>query len=169
MSKSDLEEKRQRQATGALPEQFDIDLSKAAPIAEPKRDFIGDPVIGQALLEQALETIDEMARQRDEPYDELNQVRKQRHLEQVAASLQKAKLERAVTERDELLAACKASTVAIDDWLHLYAPEMCDEKHVAETHARIEEAGAPLAYIAATLERNRAAIARCQPAEKGDA
>jgi hypothetical protein len=37
---------------------------------------------------------------------------------------------------------------ALDDWLHTYASEFCDEKHVIESMKRIEENGGTLSYIA---------------------
>lgn len=59
---------------------------------------------------------------------------------------------------EELTAALKASTVALDDWVNVYAPDMCDEKRVAEAKARLNEGGT-LWYIAVTQERNHAALA----------
>ena len=54
--------------------------------------------------------------------------------------------------------ALEASVVAIDDWLHTFAPELCGADAVAETEARINEGGT-LWYIATTQEANRAALA----------
>lgn len=62
----------------------------------------------------------------------------------------------------ELMKRLQTSMVAIDDWLHLYAPELCGEEHVRETHERIDAAGAPLAYIAETQEENRKALAAAE-------
>lgn len=54
-------------------------------------------------------------------------------------------------------AAMERSIVAIDDWLHQYASDMCSEDHVKATGRRIFENGGTLAYIADVQEKNRAA------------
>ena len=64
----------------------------------------------------------------------------------------------AEAERDRLRDRLQASIVAIDDWLHQYAGEFCDEKYVAETIQRIRDNGGTLAYIADVQEANRAAL-----------
>ena len=43
--------------------------------------------------------------------------------------------------------------VALNDWVHSYAPEMCGASHVAETQKRVSEAGGTLAYIGDLLSR----------------
>ena len=48
---------------------------------------------------------------------------------------------------------------ALDHWLHQYAPEMCDRKHVAATHRAMIEAGGTLAYIATLRQGIRACAA----------
>lgn len=45
----------------------------------------------------------------------------------------------------ELFKRCQ---VALDDWLHCYAPEQCDPKKVQESAIRTFKAGGTLAYIA---------------------
>jgi hypothetical protein len=55
-------------------------------------------------------------------------------------------------------AALERSIVAINDWMHLYAPDMCKESDVAEAMARVHENGT-LAYIANVQEQNRDALA----------
>lgn len=66
-------------------------------------------------------------------------------------------------KRDEgeavALEALKRSVIAIDDWLNVYASELCNEQRVAEAHQRIGDAGGTLAYIAYVQAENRAAIA----------
>jgi hypothetical protein len=59
---------------------------------------------------------------------------------------------------ERLREALKRSVVAIDDWLHQYASELCDEKYVAATAKRIMANGGTLAYIANLQEQNRAAL-----------
>lgn len=53
------------------------------------------------------------------------------------------------------MAALDASRVAIDDWLNIYAHDMCDEQRVKEARVRIFESGGTLAYIARIQEHNR--------------
>lgn len=64
----------------------------------------------------------------------------------------------AIQEMAELRAALERSVVAINDWLHQYASELCNEKDVLETWKRIRENGGTLAYIAQVQEQNRAAL-----------
>jgi hypothetical protein len=70
-----------------------------------------------------------------------------------------------VIENDEnsiigMAKALESSIIAIDDWLHLYAPDICDDIDLAETTHRIENAGGPLAYIAKIQDENRKAITK---------
>jgi hypothetical protein len=67
-----------------------------------------------------------------------------------------------VNERDILrlkLARAKALLrecgIALDDWVHQYASEMCDEKHVQESVQRILDGGGTLAYVANLRQRIR--------------
>ena len=72
-------------------------------------------------------------------------------------------VKRAEAEEDRvrgMRAALERSKVALDDWLHVYAGDMCDPQKVAESVARISEAGATLAYIAKVQKQNRAALAQ---------
>ena len=66
--------------------------------------------------------------------------------------------------QDGLVEALERSMVAIDDWLHIYASDMCDEADVQDSRQRIAEAGATLSYIASVQQNNRAALS----AIKGD-
>lgn len=61
-------------------------------------------------------------------------------------------------KNEQLRAALKRSMTAIDDWLHQYAAELCDEKDVAESSARIGHFGT-IGYIADVQAQNRAALA----------
>jgi len=45
--------------------------------------------------------------------------------------------------------------VALDDWIHMYAPEFSGEEYVVETRKRIKENGGTLAYIADLRQRIR--------------
>lgn len=60
--------------------------------------------------------------------------------------------------RDDGVLALERSIVAIDDWLHTYAPDECMREHVRDTRLRIYDGGGTLAYIAEIQSRNRAAI-----------
>ena len=63
---------------------------------------------------------------------------------------------------ERLRAALQASVIALDDWLHEYAPELCGESYVTETRERIASRGGTLAYIAKVQQENRAALAAIQ-------
>lgn len=60
---------------------------------------------------------------------------------------------KAKASRDGLREALERSRMAIDDWLHSYAPEFCDEDSVAQTRSRISEKGT-LGYIADVQKQN---------------
>lgn len=62
-----------------------------------------------------------------------------------------------------MTAALKTAEVAINDWLHVYAPELCDDASVQESFQRIDERGT-LSYIAHVSQEIRDAI---QLSEKG--
>lgn len=53
--------------------------------------------------------------------------------------------------------ALEAASVALDDWINLYAPELCDGARVRQAQKRIAEKGT-LAYIADVQQGLRAAI-----------
>lgn len=53
------------------------------------------------------------------------------------------------------LEALELSYVALNDWLHQYASEFCNEDGVKEAEARIREAGGTLAYITDIREEIR--------------
>jgi hypothetical protein len=58
----------------------------------------------------------------------------------------------ALQQENELLrAALRIALQGINDWLHLYAPDMCSEAGVAEASRRVHEHGT-LAYIAGLNE-----------------
>lgn len=54
-------------------------------------------------------------------------------------------------ERERLRGAVRLAKIAMDDWLHSYAPEFCGEDSVKETQARLE-AGGTVHYIAVVTE-----------------
>ena len=56
-----------------------------------------------------------------------------------------------------LQAALETSITAIDDWLNLYASDLCDEQRVQEARDRVFEHGT-LWYIATTQKKNREAL-----------
>ena len=53
--------------------------------------------------------------------------------------------------------ALERSSIALDDWLNIYASEFCNENRVAEARKRVHEFGT-IAYIADTQEENRNAL-----------
>ena len=57
----------------------------------------------------------------------------------------------------KLRAALERSVIAINDWLHQYAGDVCNEESVAESAARVGEYGT-IGYIADVLEQNRCAL-----------
>ena len=57
----------------------------------------------------------------------------------------------------KLRAALERSVIAINDWLHQYAGDLCNEESVAESAARVGEYGT-IGYIADVLEQNRCAL-----------
>lgn len=73
--------------------------------------------------------------------------------------LHKAQIAKWPPAQDGLVEALRRSMVAIDDWLHVYASDMCDEADVQDSRQRIAEAGATLSYIASVQQNNRAALA----------
>lgn len=60
-------------------------------------------------------------------------------------------------EIELLRKALDLSTQALNDWLHVYADDMCREEDVAAAKARIRAHGGTLGYITDTLEAIRAA------------
>jgi hypothetical protein len=42
---------------------------------------------------------------------------------------------------------------ALNDWLHLYAPEFCDEVDINASRTRIRRSGGTVSYIAKLSER----------------
>jgi hypothetical protein len=56
-----------------------------------------------------------------------------------------------------LEAALERSRLAIDDWLHLFAPELCNADDVARSRSRVMAVGT-LAYIADVQQQNRIAL-----------
>lgn len=62
------------------------------------------------------------------------------------------------TRIEALEAALRNSMTAIDDWLHVYAYDMCDEADVRNSHKRIANEGGTLSYIASVQQQNRQAL-----------
>lgn len=58
----------------------------------------------------------------------------------------------------ELEAALDRSVIAIDDWVHTWAPDHCNDQDVDATWERIFLEGGTLAYIADIQKQNRAAL-----------
>lgn len=75
-------------------------------------------------------------------------------------SLMQCRIEELKAENERLRNAVKQSQLAIDDWLHTFAPEHCKEEHVIETDNRIWYRGGTLAYIADVQKENRDALGK---------
>lgn len=67
---------------------------------------------------------------------------------------------------DLLQTALERSGVALDDWLNLYASELCDQKRVAEARDRVGGPGT-IAYLAEVQAQNRQALAAAKAATAG--
>lgn len=52
----------------------------------------------------------------------------------------------------------KEASEALDDWLHTFASELCDEKKVQESYDRIHAGGGTLYYIASLNQRIKQAL-----------
>ena len=61
-------------------------------------------------------------------------------------------------ENKLLRKALTNSTIALDDWIHTFAAELCHEKHVKEAHDRINKNGGTLAYVADLQQASRQAL-----------
>lgn len=60
-------------------------------------------------------------------------------------------------DRNSLRTALQASITALDDWLNIYAEELCDENRVKEAKERVGQFGT-IAYIANVVAQCRAAL-----------
>jgi hypothetical protein len=56
-----------------------------------------------------------------------------------------------------LQAALRRHMIVVDDWMHIYAPDMCDDDRVKEAQARAHSRGT-LAYIAEAQDDARTAL-----------
>ncbi len=74
--------------------------------------------------------------------------------ERDALAIRVADMER---REERMREALERSVVAIDDWLHSYAPAFCDPKRVEEAKARVASVGT-LYYIGIVQRDNRAAL-----------
>lgn len=59
---------------------------------------------------------------------------------------------------DIMRQALETSMQAIDDWINIYAPDMCHEERVAEARERVFERYGLLGHLAAIQDANRAAL-----------
>ena len=64
----------------------------------------------------------------------------------------------------KLREALQAAQVALEDWMNVYAADMCDEKRVAEAKERIKQYGT-IGYIANTLGLIHEAISQPQTSD----
>ena len=66
-----------------------------------------------------------------------------------------------ITTKDAELArlreALERSVLALDDWLNVYAEELCDKDRVAQAKSRIKSYGT-VGYIASVQQQNREAL-----------
>lgn len=67
-------------------------------------------------------------------------------------------LDRAEQQLITMRKALEQSTVALNAWLHQYAPECCDHADVATHNTRIADQGGTLTFIATVLRTNRMAL-----------
>lgn len=65
----------------------------------------------------------------------------------------------------ELVEALETSRQALRDWVHTYAPELCNDGMVKQSLARIEEHGGTLVYIADAMKEIKEALAKAQSGE----
>lgn len=74
--------------------------------------------------------------------------------------LQRARAENAaLRERVGVLEGLtERAVVALDDWIHMYASEHCDEERVRQAGARIRQHGGTLAYVGTIISDARAAL-----------
>lgn len=68
---------------------------------------------------------------------------------------------------DEIDAAMVQAMTAIDDWLSIYASDMCDDARVEEARKRVNEHGT-LWYIACVQKVNSDALAKLRSARSSD-
>lgn len=123
------------------------------------------PDVGSPITEYVrADKLEELLKKQEELIAEVERVRdgnRYAHLERIAikrAEKAEAQLAELAAENEQLKEAMERSIVAIDDWLHQYASDMCLEDHVKATGRRIFENGGTLAYIADVQEKNRVAI-----------
>lgn len=55
-------------------------------------------------------------------------------------------------DRNSIQTALQSAIVALNDWMCIYAPEMCDESRVKDAYNRVYEGGT-LYYIATVVEQ----------------
>jgi hypothetical protein len=58
---------------------------------------------------------------------------------------------------EKLESALRRSIAALDDWLHIFAPELSDEGVVTESYERVADLGT-IGYIADAQKQNREAL-----------
>jgi hypothetical protein len=61
------------------------------------------------------------------------------------------------SDRNSLRTACQTALTALNDWLHIYAEELCDAERVKEAKDRVYERGT-IAYIADVTTQCRLAL-----------
>lgn len=71
---------------------------------------------------------------------------------------QAAEIERLRSQLARAREALEQSVLALEDWLHTYAPDECGKDDVARTVSRIWNRGGTLAYIAEVQHANRQAL-----------
>ena len=81
-----------------------------------------------------------------------------------ATPVQQEELRAAYARIAVLETALNQSFVAIDDWLHSYAPDHCNAQDVAETKKRLSEYGT-LWYIASIQKKIRETLRQPFPGE----
>jgi len=71
-------------------------------------------------------------------------------------------------EREKVREACELSELSIlmlNDWLHQYTPENCNDDDVTRTRSHIKHRGGTIGYITKGLERHCAFLTANKPRE----
>jgi septal ring factor EnvC (AmiA/AmiB activator) len=107
----------------------------------------------QGAYDQAGRTIQHQGR-------EINSAEARLHELAVYITELEAKLSTALAESGEMSTLLEANSIALSNWMHTYASDMCHENDVKLARKQIMDGGGTLAYIADLMQANRKALAR---------
>lgn len=65
------------------------------------------------------------------------------------------------TQRDALKKALERADFALEDWINMYASELCTSDRAAQARSRIRSQGGTIAYVTDIREESSAALALC--------